>query len=487
MTWPRRAIVQALATAVLLGVASVGAAGGRPLANGVAESVDFQGEALDLKAPLEVLQLRGIPPEVTRLPFRMAAERIHVETDRLRGPGVGLNYFPGDVETSETDAKDVVVEGGARRPAHRLTIYPLDATANPEVGLIGNAGALRQADGSDIQVGFLVKDNRAPAYINSTGLQWVGLGGITVRGSFVLTMWEWDASVRMLDGSSREFRTGVQDSAVLGLPGATTPAARDSAETQTYFYVTNGTLTLPASVGILDLVVGSAHVGLQGNVHLTGVVGAVMDSASASFTDLTAAGSVVGSFQADANGIPFQLAATGPTTVEGDGQYIASVTVPSPKQKLPPLPLGIALLLLGVPAAAFGGRTAYLALETRRLDRAEQAMDHADYETAARKAAKLRGSRRYALEVELVYIEALIRQGDPAKAIEALGDDGPWPNAPAMKDYLLALANARLGKAEAALEALARSIRQAPVLLVQARQEGLLAPFLDEFPDDGYV
>lgn len=234
--------------------------------------------------------------------------------------------------------------------------------------------------------------------------------------------------------------------------------------------LTGAVLRLPAS----EAYVTEAAVSSQGPWAFRGASGRVETQAGpqqvAGYVELD--GRVDGTLRRSDQ----RVAATLSGSVGGvvvDGQFTAIATAPAS----PPATLALA-------AAAAGGTVALLAAAhvlfgRWRFGRLDHAMDRADYRNALGLSRGFLGHPKLAQDAALAAAICMLALGRPDDARARLQARSEWTvRRRPMRDFLLARAQAALGRADEATRLLASSLVAEPSLLPQAQADPFLADIL---------
>jgi hypothetical protein len=471
-----------LALAAVLVLAGAAQAGSQQrLLEGTAVAVALGGEGTQLQGPLGVVHVLGAASG--SVAFRIEGD-VRAEVDYEDAEGYGYYYQPTGSGTEPSGDAYTAVEGVAGRGERELVVF---AIPGRDATVVSGPAAIAVATPSSLNVHYIEAAQRQPDSVLAEGLRVSG-SGLQVRGSFVVALWEWDVDAIRADGSAVPYWTGYREQAVQPMPDGTELVARTTREQQAFLVVSDGVLTLPAegqAVAYLPLATGDVH----GELTLQGVRA---DMAGASVPQQVSAErfSIHGDLRVDlgapANGrVPFQATGQGSPVIEVDG---ATLQWAGGSGGWPPWATwaGAAALALLAPPAALGARRGLFTWEARRLARGETLLEMEAYDDARRAVRPLLRSSRMRSEAVVIHVESLLAEGRAVDALPVLGQDRYWTLAPALRDYLVARAQAVLGNLGEARDALARALRAAPDLAAQARAEPALHPLIQDTPE-GYT
>lgn len=251
------ALGRSIALFLLLMAAGLASAGSTNLVTGrlTASQIDAAG-AVALEAPLRAFTRFHLEPEtvlsspVGQAPdplFELRATAARVETweagPYTRGPRGFI--APPTTPTSQLFT-EVSVIGTTNRAEYRFDVFP--TTDVPPLASVSSACVQLEPSSKDSHDSVPRVGADSPRFETrvADAIQWsaCGLSELTVTGSFVLVLWEWDAEIRS-DGQATELRSGRDRTSTAPEPAASSIYPTVSHARQQYIYVEGGTLTVP--------------------------------------------------------------------------------------------------------------------------------------------------------------------------------------------------------------------------------------------------
>jgi hypothetical protein len=470
------------ALALLLLLAGAAQAGSsQHLLEGSAASVILGGAETHLQGPLGVVDVVGGASD--SMAFHLQGT-LRMEIDHENVRGFGVTYQPDGAGTDRPSGTFLAADGVTGRDNRELVVFPL---AGQSAQVAAGASSVSVSTPSSLAIHHTHGTERQPESVLAQGLRVSG-SGLEVRGSFAIAVWEWDFTAVGEDGQPVAYWTGLHETPVAGLPQETTPVARDDEYRQAFLFVTDGVLTIPAEgQAIAYLPAGAADV--HGDLTLQGVRA---DMAGPSVAQQVSADrfSIHGDLRLDLGApidgrVPFQASGQGRPVIEVDG---ATLQWAGASHGWPTWATWVAagLFVVLAPPAAVGARRGLLRWESRRLAFAEGLLEMEEYAEARHAVRPLLRSRRLRAEASVIHVESLLAEGRAEEALPVLAEARLWRLAPALRDYLVARAEAILGHVEDARDALARAFAAAPDLRLQAATEPALRPLIQDTPE-GYT
>jgi hypothetical protein len=448
---------------------------------GSAVSVNLAGSASQLQGTLGAVDVVGA--DSGNMAFHVEGA-IQMEADHEHFEGYGVTGWSTDSGTDRSNDTFASVDGTLGRENRQLVVFPF--TGAPAQVYTGPA-SVSVATPSNVAVHMVSGAERSPESVPAQGLRVTG-GGVEVRGTFAVALWEWDFDAVGSDGTASSHWTGVRTTPVYGLPPETTPALHQEDWQQAFLVVTDGVLSIPAEgKAVAYLPSGAADV--HGALTFQGVH-AAMDSSSVA-QDISAdrfsmRGDLHVELGAPADGrVPFQATGQGRPVIEVDGATLQWTGRSGGWPSWATWAL-VGLAAVAAPGSALLARRGYLRWEDRRLEEAGELLEMEAYDEARAVAQPLLRSRRYCGEAAVVQVEALLSTGRAADALSLLSRERLWRLAPAVRDYMAARVHVLLGDLAQGRAALASAVAGAPDLLAQARGEPILKPLLPDLVE-GYA
>lgn len=166
-----------------------------------------------LSGELRAFQQENSPLEFSGAWFTLTAGAMLLSIDgawsNLTVPPVAPTYETG-TQNHEYGASTVVGIGGARL-LHGFYVLPVPPAAAPTVEVASHGGAMEAAAPGTVNVDRDVPSERVPPVQSVTGsVRWMdalGESTVTVRGDFLLALFDWDFTVESAGGTDT-YRTG---------------------------------------------------------------------------------------------------------------------------------------------------------------------------------------------------------------------------------------------------------------------------------------
>lgn len=197
---------------------------------------------------LSVPEMAATPPLPTIDPgFQLRAHTLRIVTHQndptVRGP---RGYVVMDPHSQERLFENAVVTGLQVRPEYRFDVYPLNGNL-PVVEVSSNCAELRSS--SRAAVGSEPKANvSAPQFTvdvsNAASWSECGQSKVTIIGSYVLVLWQWDSQVESKDETT-ELPSGMHRTSTVPEPAASALYPTVSNASQQYIYAEDAVLTIP--------------------------------------------------------------------------------------------------------------------------------------------------------------------------------------------------------------------------------------------------
>lgn len=267
---PRTAIATLVAFVALIGVPLSTASGtGDPLS---IEQAELLGK-IALNGGLDVFihEHRAQSDPTDHPEFRLTAKSLHVETDRSE---VSTSFLVFDPETTNARYTDALVIGSAHRPHFEFTVWPLEPGTMIHAAT-STCASVSSADRSEIQRSpHLQGSNRESNRVLVTdSVHWSDCqaGNYTMKGDFLLRLWEWDAELFTPTGtrSLESGRKGYE-----GVPEPVPGTNRMAGTVQEQFiYAYNATLEVPRLAGHHRIYIQDMVVSATSGVRMLGVEG----------------------------------------------------------------------------------------------------------------------------------------------------------------------------------------------------------------------
>ncbi len=486
-----------MALALGLSILSVGAGLGAaqdeplPVAELTADQLEFRGSGAGA-GPLTGLVwgdygTPGLVPETstTNPGFRLDAERLRVEVDEERRDlsAANVQVTQERLVSNGTDYTNATVASTPPRLGHMLAIMPNGRGAWPTIEFHADDAAARPSAPSPLAVPrFARSDHRSNRSLESDESLDMDLAGstvaLTVRGDFLVTLWEWDFSVASaLNRELHEVRTGRDAPTVVTNPlGGSNLAEKDVRLSQAYLFVHNGTLDLPAYPRPAGhLLMAAASLDVNGFVALAGVQGRVWDEGVAEPLDAARfeMGGQIHLALGTRDGRMSALVAGDITRAAADGARLAlgARHAPEDGRAFDRWLTGVLVAGLVAPTLGAGGTWARRRNVRARLRRAEQALTMGDPAAVVQRVARIHASA-HRPEATVLEVDALLRLGRVDEARAVMESTAPWkgPMA-AMHEYLLAAVAAHAGQADDAAVHLHACLSHAPEFVPSVRAD----------------
>lgn len=188
--------------------------------------------------------------------FVMHAKHLQVESDRVNLSVQGPVSFRSEPYTQKDGYEDVTVRGVENRPQHLLRIFATSEDTRV-VSQDAGCGSLEPPLPVTLERDPQVQPHRDPDQVPlQQALSWEECSGhaaTTIKGSFLLRLWEWDATLTGLQGPVT-LQNGHQKS------GPTTPYASTGSAVEHYLYAEDATIHFPSHLEHARLYVYDASI-----------------------------------------------------------------------------------------------------------------------------------------------------------------------------------------------------------------------------------
>lgn len=441
---------------------------------------DFVGEA----------QMASVDPAfaLDAVQVRVVSHEANVTANEARGRLAPLPYH------HEATYVDVQLSGVQTRGGYRTEVFPSASGAHLSASLDCLSG---KTSGANTFESARKVDSQAPTFptdvSGSTQLSVCGTGTLTITGSFVLTLWQWDATLTT-QGMTTRLPSGIDETDALPAPVAALGYPMVAKARQQYLYVDNGTLTLPMDASSHLLYVDDASMDVDGKVSLDNATGQLAEGSGIADVQgrrVDLDGHVgLAALHSQGQGRMLQAAVTGDYSGQVDGQPLAFTAAPV-HTVLPPWTLAAAGAVLATP----------LLVPVRRFRRRRQSRG------VARQCKALTDSTRFAEAIplaeraldldprngmahfELARALEQVGQGERAAGHRAIADeilrDGVDPELWVENAFQAAEAAAVAGQQDVALHWLRKALAAKPALAADATVLPEVAALLERLQGPG--
>jgi hypothetical protein len=306
------------------------------------------------------------------------------------------------------------------------------------------------------------------------------LAPLTVRGDFVVTLWEWDVDVTA-DGSQHHYPSGRDSVEHVPFP-LDVRGIESSHMRQTYITAHDGVLDVllrPQVFALHGTELGIATQGLMRIRDMSGSVPAASTHLENGRLDMRGELSAV--LQPSQDGLLLASVRGHVDSLNADGQPL---TVTTARRD----PTGVWVVAAAVVVATAAWLLVRRRLQLSRAMRSLEAeMERGAYAEVAKRGSALVRTRRHGRDAVVMHAVALLRLGRYDEAAATLMAVRRWRGEDlGVKEYLLANVYAARGDRAAAREAIKRCLAVAPTMRLEILHNPRLAPLLAKNPTEGY-
>lgn len=402
----------------------------------------------------------GDPPRLSGHGAQVRIETDHQASNQSVGPvSAAPEHWTSQDHEGSLSFETAAVRGGA-------DLF-IAATLRPDMDLAaGRLNATPSSIDHHTQHQFVVQD-RDPLTVDVASEALIGPdtgSRITLNGSFVLSLWEWDLIVEDGSGELATVRSGEQREHMVP-PAGPAPAVSRSHARHVYLFIQDGTLELTWPDTLDAAVYATPHRwSVDGTVRLQGIAGETQDRVEHG-DHLLRFGQVEDAIQVRLDAPADQPADTPATIAKNQ---------PGPGGALWLLPVLLVVLVGGY----LGARWTVRRRDLRELTALESALGLGAAEMVA-EASRPRARGPHASRWAVLHVAALLRSVRYADAVTYLEAD-PCPRLVpvGVYHYLLAAAHAGTGDREKARAAMCLCLSEAPQMQEELAGNPLLEGLL---------